>query len=29
VIAAPSLAGASWFTLGLWTWIAILADGAV
>ncbi len=29
VIAAPSLAGESWFTLGFWTWIAILAGGAI
>lgn len=29
VIASPSLAQESWFTLGMWTWIAILAGGAV
>lgn len=29
LIASPSLAGESWLSLGLWTWIAILAGGAV
>lgn len=29
LIASPSLASESWLTLGLWTWIAILAGGAV
>ncbi len=29
LIASPSLAGEPWLSLGLWTWIAILAGGAV
>jgi drug/metabolite transporter (DMT)-like permease len=29
LIAAPSLAGEPWGTLGLWTWVAILAGGAI
>lgn len=28
-IASPALAGEPWLSLGLWTWIAILAGGAV
>lgn len=29
LIASPSLVEVTWFSLGLWTWIAILAGGAV
>ncbi len=29
LIASPSLAGESWLSLGFWTWIAILAGGAI
>ncbi|MEX0823547.1 MAG: DMT family transporter [Balneolaceae bacterium] len=29
LIASPSLAGENWLNLGLWTWIAILAGGAI
>lgn len=29
IIASPSLVQESWFTLGTWTWIAILAGGAI
>jgi drug/metabolite transporter (DMT)-like permease len=29
LIATPSLAQQSWLNLGLWTWIAILAGGAI
>lgn len=29
LIASPSLARESWLTLGMWTWIAILAGGAI
>lgn len=29
LVAAPSLAGESWAMLGFWTWVAILAGGAI
>lgn len=29
LIASPSLAGENWLNLGFWTWIAILAGGAI
>lgn len=29
IIASPSLVQESWLTLGMWTWIAILAGGAI
>jgi drug/metabolite transporter (DMT)-like permease len=29
LIATPALAGESWLTLGMWTWVAILAGGSV